>query len=159
MNPSLASFVITECPTKGWETLSDCLADWVDVQHKIYHTQREIHTSFYEDVSKQYPYQNFHQARMLIKCKIQLNSRGKFSECQVDVCCEELRLHSSYNGNEGELAVWMRIHNSYYMRFVRELRRRFIIHLKPKKDSHFVKMKKPAFNSRKKREYFIDSHR
>merc|ERR1719184_48168 len=108
MTPSLASFVVTVYPVKGWKTLSDCLAHWVDVDHKIYTTQREIHTSFYEDVSKQFPYDYFKQPKMLIKCKIQVNSRGKRSECLVDVCCEELKLHSSYHGREREVAVWAR---------------------------------------------------
>jgi len=149
MTPSFASFVVAEYPAKGWRTLSNCLGDWVDVEHKIYHTQREIHTAFYEDISKQYPYQNFHQPKMLIKCKIQLNSRGKSAECQVDICCEELRFHSSYHGNERECAIWARIHNSYYMRFVRELRRRFMIHLKPLKEDVFVNQERPTGSSRR----------
>jgi len=147
MSPSLASFAVAVYPVKGWKTLSDCLADWVDVEHKIYTTQREIHTSFYEDISKQFPYHNFNQPKMLIKCKIQLNSRGKRTECQVDVCCEELKLHSSYHGSERESAVWARIHNGYYMRFVRELRRRFMIHLKPLKEAVFVNMENPTGSS------------
>lgn len=135
ISSSLASFIITEDPTRGWKTLSDCLSDWAALQHKIYNPQREIHISFNKDVSQKYPCHNFTQANMLIACKIQLNDRGKAcSWCQVDVCCEQLRLHSSHSGNKGELAVWTRIHNTYYTRFVQELRRRIINRLKLRKE-------------------------
>jgi len=130
---SLASFVISKDPSKGWETLSTCLSEWDALQHKIYSPQREIHISFNKDVSKKYRYHNFTHANMVIACKIQLNDRGK-NLCQVDVCCEQLRMHSSYNGNKGALAIWSRIHYTYYTCFVKELQRRIMTRLEPKQE-------------------------